>query len=91
MYPGNVAGGISNISDLDKITDYRLPIDISNRLRFYMKPIGVEPGFVTTYRSACVHGWAPTPTNDYQKAVWEEVRSEKERGPAKGLKIEPRR
>lgn len=27
-----------------------------------------------TYRSACEHGWAPAPTNDVQKAIWEEAK-----------------
>ena len=42
-----------------------------------------------TYRTACLEGWAPPPTNDVQKAIWEKVHSEKERGPAKALKIVP--
>lgn len=27
-----------------------------------------------TYRTACREGWAPAPTNDVQKAIWEETR-----------------
>ena len=42
-----------------------------------------------TYRQACIEGWAPAPTNDVQKAIWEKVHSEKERGPSHGLKISP--
>ena len=30
-----------------------------------------------TYRSACEHGWAPAPTNDVQKAIWERVKAAK--------------
>lgn len=42
-----------------------------------------------TYRTACREGWAPAPTNDVQKAIWEKIHSEKERGPINGLKIVP--
>ncbi len=31
-----------------------------------------RPSFVT-YRTACKEGWAPAPTNDVQKAIWDEV------------------
>ncbi len=32
-------------------------------------------GFVTlaTYRTACEEGWAPAPTNEVQRAIWEKV------------------
>ena len=43
----------------------------------------------TTYQAACRMGWAPAPTNEYQKAIWDAAHNEKERGPAKALKIVP--
>lgn len=43
----------------------------------------------TTYQAACRMGWAPAPTNEFQKAIWDAAHNEKERGPAKGLKILP--
>ena len=41
------------------------------------------------YRVAVMEGWAAPPTNDYQKAVWDQVKAEKERGPAKAIQIKP--
>ena len=43
-------------------------------------------GLVTlaTYRQACEEGWAPTPTNDIQRAIWEKVHAI----PSKPMKIE---
>ena len=35
--------------------------------------LGFAKGGQTTYRKACQEGWAPQPTNDVQKAIWEEV------------------
>lgn len=54
-----------------------------------MAKAGVHPSRVTSYRQACRMGIAPAPTNDVQRAVWEKVHSEKERGPSHGLKISP--
>ena len=30
-----------------------------------------------TYRRACEEGWAPTPTNQFQKAIWEQAKAGK--------------
>ncbi|MGN0847135.1 MAG: hypothetical protein ACI4RA_07105 [Kiritimatiellia bacterium] len=45
---------------------------------------GIAPVHRTTYRQACVEGWAPTPTNDAQRVIWDETH----RIPATPLKIE---
>ena len=42
-----------------------------------------------SYRRACEEGWAPAPTNDVQRAIWEQVKADKERGPTNPIKIEP--
>ena len=34
---------------------------------------GITPIRRTTYKKACEEGWAPPPTNDIQKAVWDKV------------------
>ena len=41
------------------------------------------------YLNACREGWAPAPTNDYQKAIWEQVKADKERGPTNPITIQP--
>ena len=38
-----------------------------------MEPLGVRPAIYDTYDRACQEGWAPAPTNDVQKAIWDEV------------------
>ena len=42
-----------------------------------------------TYLRACHLGWAPPPTNDVQRAIWEKIKAEKERGPTKPITIPP--
>ena len=39
----------------------------------------------TSYRKACYEGWAPAPTNDYQKAIWDMVHAL----PTEPMKIKP--
>ena len=46
---------------------------------------GVKMIRFTTYRMACQEGWAPAPTNDVQKAVWDEVHAM----PTAPIKIKP--
>ena len=40
----------------------------------YARAAGVAQIRQTTYRKACEEGWAPAPTNDFQRAVWDEVK-----------------
>ncbi len=51
--------------------------------------LGVEPAQRRSYRQACREGWAPAPTNDVQRAMWEQARAEKERGPSRPITIPP--
>lgn len=48
------------------------------------KRFGVKKETRVPYRLACKEGWAPSPTNDLQKAVWDEIHTP----PANPMKIE---
>jgi hypothetical protein len=50
-----------------------------------MKPLGVLPAQRATYLKACEEGWAPAPTNDVQKAIWDKVHAM----PTEPIKIKP--
>ena len=73
QFPGALTSGIASIDDLDSHFDYQLPVDVLTRFRTYLKPFGVSPASFTSYRQACKEGWAPAPTNDVQKAIWDKV------------------
>ena len=77
--------GITSQAELDKNYDYELPMDIVQRFWDYMKPLGVLPAQRATYLKACEEGWAPAPTNDVQKAIWEKVHAM----PTEPIKIKP--
>ena len=84
-YERSLTRGITSQSELDKNYDYELPMDIVQRFWDYMKPLGVLPAQRSTYLKACEEGWAPAPTNDVQKAIWDKVHAM----PTEPLKIKP--
>ena len=64
-----------------------------NMARMYKmwKRFGVKKERRIPYRVAVQKGWAAQPTNDYQRAVWEQVKADKERGPSNPITIKPPR
>lgn len=59
--------------DLDAMVGVKLTIDAGNAIIANLQKIGMTRSRVSTYRKACMEGWAPAPTNKYQKAVWDDV------------------
>ena len=72
-YPGNLTEPVLKAEDLDVRTTDALPVDVLGRFPSYLETYGLAPGMMLTYRNACEEGWAAAPTNDYQKAIWEEI------------------
>ena len=78
-------GAVAKVEDLDAFVDPSLPMDVLARLPSYTKAFGVTPAVITTYRNACQQGWAPAPTNECQKAIWDKVHAM----PTEPIKIKP--
>ena len=70
-YPGHVASA-QTPQELDFAHD-KLPIDIQDSVKKYLGAAGVTPVKRTIYQRACQEGWAPPPTNDVQRAIWNKV------------------
>lgn len=64
--------------------EYKMLPDLAFCMMGHLPKIGIIPSKITTYRQACLEGWAPTPTNEYQKAIWDKVHAI----PQKPMKIE---
>ena len=83
----SILKGITDFSQLDSIKGRTMTLfeirDIMNHLLL----LGVKRGYTTTYRQAYMEGLAPAPTNDYQRAIIEQVKADKERGPTNPIKI----
>ena len=72
-YPDSLTTGIYNLDQLDRQEDNRLSVDVVARFAPSLANAGVTPAVISTYRAACKQGWAPAPTNDVQKAIWNEM------------------
>ena len=82
-YPGTIMNYIGKPSDLDKLVE-EIPVDMSMRTIDYLAKMGVTPVQYTTYQRAVQNGWAPAPTNDIQRAIWNRVHA----APKNPMKIE---
>ena len=83
QFPGNVMD-VYKMEDLDLAVE-GLPFDRIRAMTTYLEKNGFKAEQRTTYRKACIEGWAPAPTNDYQKAIWENVHAM----PTEPIKIKP--
>ena len=82
QFPGNMMNATS-LRKLDTTVD-SIPVDMVGYYQEYLKTLGVTVRAVTDYKTACREGWAPAPTNDVQRAIWNKVRAM----PKKPMKIE---
>jgi hypothetical protein len=84
---GDTAQIITKGSDLDGIKGGIMTPQVIVEMLTGLPAWGITPDRTATYKRACKQGWAPTPTNEYQKAIWERVKADKERGPTNPIKI----
>ena len=83
--PGNIMGGMKKFTDIDKLSDRSIPMDVIGRTLQYMTDSGCNLRTMVPYRTAVIEGWAPAPTNDVQKAIWDKVHEM----PSAPIKIKP--
>jgi len=81
-FDGNILD-VPSPAELD-LRDEFIPFDKFAAFTKHLSGIGVTPRRLVTYKRACREGWAPAPTNDVQKAIWDEVHQL----PTKPIKIE---
>ena len=82
---------IASLKALDE-NEYDTPTpDVFNMMVFWAARRKMARVRYASYRRACEEGWAPAPTNDAQRAIWEKAKADKERGPTNPIKIEPPR
>ena len=68
-------GGLFNKAKLEDVEecDEAIPTDLLNAHKDYLKQLGVTPKMRSSYKVAVREGWAPEPTNDIQKAIWDQL------------------
>lgn len=84
QYDGNIMD-ITEANQIDSLNPDLTVVDTIARCRKYLTLIGVTQPIITTYSRACKDGWAPAPTNDVQKAIWDKVHAM----PTEPIKIKP--
>lgn len=72
---GSVMQPIGSPLELDTVEWQVIsPMQFQQMVKFLNK-YGAKRGHRTSYRQAVEEGWAPAPTNDYQRAIWNEIHS----------------
>lgn len=87
--PFSAMQGVTNLNELDGLGAFAIAPNGLTMISEHLPKLGVTFPYMTTYKRACREGWAPAPTNDVQKAIWEKVKADKERGPTNPIKIQP--
>lgn len=81
QFPNNIMNTAS-VRKLDSVKE-SIPADMIDYYKTYLQELGCTQKEFASYEEACEEGWAPQPTNDIQKAIWEKVHNP----PTKPLKI----
>jgi hypothetical protein len=61
-------------ADLDALTVKAICPEPFAKILGHAQKIGMQPVRMTSYRKAVEEGWAPAPTNDFQRAIWNELK-----------------
>ena len=64
---------LGSMAELDAMPNKFIHPATFFKARPYFDMCGVTPARKGTYESACQQGWAPAPTNEVQKAIWDKV------------------
>jgi len=65
---------VTNLSDLDALKETVVSPEPLGKVMAHAQRLGMKTLRAATYKKACEEGWAPAPTNDIQKAIWNEAK-----------------
>lgn len=85
QFPQCVMKPMDSLADLDANTSLIASPEVFGNVTATARKFGLGVVQQTTYLRACQEGWAPAPTNDVQKAIWDKVHAV----PTEPLKIKP--
>lgn len=88
QYPGNIHDATC-VTDLDSLNPDQMIHDVVQRCRKNLTAIGVKEPYTVVYKKAVAEGWAPSPTNDVQRAIWEKIKAEQSEKPSNPIRILP--
>lgn len=65
---------VSSLAELDASAGSGIDPRTTMAIYRHLPTIGMVQDRYVTYKSACQEGWAPAPTNEYQKAIWDQFK-----------------
>ena len=74
-------------ADIDALEAKAFCPEPMNKIMMHLDRTDVMKLERCSYKRACEEGWAPAPTNEVQKAIYETVKAEQAKSPTKGIKI----
>ena len=74
-FPHCVMKPVTTLAELDAIDARSACPEAFNAVLAGADKFGISGVRTTTYLRACREGWAPKPTNDIQRAIWNEVKN----------------
>ncbi len=83
-FEGCMLRPVRSMQELDELPN-ALSQEALYHISHSLEKAGITPSTRASYRTACKEGWAPAPTNDVQKAIWDTVHAL----PTEPIKIKP--
>lgn len=75
-FANSLMSAVTKPQGLDYLSDEMPPVEVVARFPEYLRGLGITPILHVTYKQACQEGWAPAPTNEYQRVFWEQANGE---------------
>ena len=73
-YGSPLMSGLKNVAALDDVSRERYPVDVTMRMHKYLSDLGVTRLETDTYRNALATGSDIAPTNEFQRAIYEQIK-----------------
>ena len=78
--PHCVLAPVASLRDLDNLDGNTFSPEPLPRMEKNLRRFGIKPYYRCSYKAAVKQGWAPSPTNDVQRAIWDAVQKKKSEG-----------
>lgn len=66
---------VYSLEELDRMEGRAIAPSSLTQISYSLQKLGLAQARPCTYEQACVEGWAPAPTNDVQREIWNDVKN----------------
>ena len=89
QFKGSPMQTVRGTNDLNKLIGDGFTFDAVQSMMKNLQNVGVTQAKRSTYKKLCQEGTAPAPENEYQKAIFEQVKAEQSEAPSNPIRINP--